>query len=258
MAYFLNDLRNRFDFFFRRRITFSRRNYCEVSCDINNVFKSNEENVRYNLLKEKYGSDLEENLSPENVRENIYFLELFDKYLTKKGTDKFSVLDIGSKNWSYVKSEYMFFRSFGKEFILNGIELDAYRLSSDFYTRAKKAEFYTKSLVNTKYIAGDFLEHSLQDKKYDYIIWILPFITEYPLMRWGLPLNYFKPEEMLMHAYNLLNEGGEIFIINQGEAEFEIQKNLNRKLKLPYVFEGEAEDNFHVFKNKRYCSKIIK
>ena len=64
-----------------------------------------------------------------------------------------------------------------------------------------------------EYIAGDLLKHN---QKYDYIIWYLPFITEYPLIKWGLPLKYFKPLKMLEHAYHLLNKNGELLIINQG------------------------------------------
>ena len=97
-------------------------------------------------------------------------------------------------------------------------------------------------------------------QKYDYIIWILPFITEYPLVRWGLPLKYFKPEEMLIHAYNLLNPNGELLIINQGQEEYLIQQNLINSTisNSEYLPLGEVEDYFNLFKNKRFSSKLIK
>ena len=253
MAYFLDNLRNNFDFLLRNPL--SRKNYCEKPEDLSDVFENREEEKFYNALKEKYGSDLENNTTQRIFLENIYFLNVFDKCLTKIPKEDLSVLDVGSKNWSYVKSEYCFFKSFSGEFALNGIELDAYRLSSRFFTRYEIAKFYTRDLPDAHYIAGDFLEHK---GKYNYIIWILPFITEYPLVKWGLPLRYFKPERMLEHAYSLLNTNGELLIINQGEEEYTIQQELYKKLNLKPVLYGETQDNMSLFRNKRFASKIVK
>ena len=255
MTYFFDNLRNRFDFFIRNKITFSRKNYTEKA-EIIDLSSFNDEQIRlWENLEQKYGSELKENTGKRNFLNNIYFLNIFDKYLSKIGKESVYALDIGSKNWAYVKSEYLFFKSFAKDFVLKGIELDAYRMYSNFYTRYEVAKFYTKDLPETEYIAGDFLEHN---KNYDYIIWSLPFIVEYPLIKWGLPLKYFKPEIMLKHAYELLNKDGEILIINQGEEEYEIQQNLCKKLNIPYEPLGEIEDRFNLFKNKRYCGKINK
>ena len=96
------------------------------------------------------------------------------------------------------------------------------------------------------------------NEKYDYIIWILPFITEYPHVKWGLPLKYFRPEEMLSHAYSLLNENGEMLIFNQGENEYNIQKELISKLGLNCKLIGEVENEFNPYRNKRFCSIIVK
>ena len=128
-------------------------------------------------------------------------------------------------------------------------------MCSNFYNRYEISKFYKKDLKNTEYIAGDFLKHS---QKYDYIVWILPFITEYPLIKWGLPLEYFKPEEMLLHAYDLLKPDGEILIINQGEKEAEIQTELFKQTGLAAEFTPEKiDDIFGLLKNDRYCSKVI-
>lgn len=251
MVYFFDDLRNRFDFFLRSRLTFSRHNYSE---GVNNKASENEIELFDDQLK-KYNLSLLKDLSQRNIGENLYFLNIFDKYLTKKQSSKTSLLDIGSKNWNYVKSEYLFVSSLCSEPNLNGIEIDAYRLNTKFYSRFEIAKFYTKDLKNTNYIAGDFMEHN---ESYDYIIWILPFITEYPLQRWGLPLKYFKPKEMLNHACELLNDSGELLIINQGEEEYKIQQDLNAELNLQAEYFGEIEDKFGLFNNKRFVCKIIK
>lgn len=246
MIKFIDDLRNKFDFFLRSHITFSRKNYQEFG-------SFHEEYLIENF--EKYNLSLLKDLNERNIEENLYFLNIFDKYLNKTKREKITVLDIGSKNWNYVKSEYLFAKSLSDNIVLNGIELDGYRLNSKFYTRYEIAKFYTKDLENTNYIVGDFLEH---DFKYDLIIWILPFITEYPLQKWGLPLKYFKPLDMLNHAYNLMNKDGELLIINQGEEEYKIQQELIKTLDLKAEYLDEIEDKYELFKNKRFAIKIIK
>lgn len=257
MIYILENIRNNFNFFLRNLITVSRKNYSEKPQDLSGIFENKEQENFYNILKNKYGSLLSQNTTCRNFLLNIYYLNVFDKYFSEKEKDNISILDIGSKNWEYVKSEYVFFKSFSERVTLNGIELDGFRMCSNLYSRYEIAKFYTKDLPNTNYIQGDFLKHN---QKYDYIIWILPFITKTPLVKWGLPLKYFKPPEMLFHAYNLLNDDGELLIINQGEEEYSIQQELIQKT-LPnskYFPLGEVEDGFGVFKNKRFCSKLIK
>jgi len=254
MVVFLDDLKNRFDFFLRNHLTFSRKNYNEKADNLNSLIHEDNKHYFINLQK---SYDLEF-LKPSAKRiflENLYFLNLFNEYFSKSIKQNAYILDIGSKNWSYVKSEHLFFKSFCQNFTLNGIEIDPYRVCSNLYNRFEIAKFYTKGLANTNYIAGDLIQHQ---KKYDYIIWILPFITQKPLLKWGLPLKYFKPDKMLLHAYDLLNENGEMIIVNQGEEEYKIQKDLNSRLNLQAQYFGEIEDNFNLFKNKRYCSKIIK
>ena len=256
MGYLFDDLKNRFDFFLRNKITFSRKNYREKACDINEFELTDAQNELYDYLKKKYDLSLFNGLNSRNFFENLYFLSVFDKCFEQKNKGEISVLDIGSKNWSYVRSEYLFFKTFSENLDLKGIELDAYRLCSNFFNRYEIAKFYKKDLKNTEYIAGDFLKHSY---KYDYIIWILPFITEYPLIKWGLPLEYFKPEEMLLHAYDLLKPDGEILIINQGEKEAEIQMRFFEQTGIPVKFTPEKiDDIFGLFKNDRYCSMVVK
>ena len=257
MQYIIENFRNNFNFFLRNLIIFSRKNYFESPQDLSDIFENNEQENLYETLKNKYGTLLSQNATRRIFLLNLYYLNLFDKSFSKKTKDNVSVLDIGSKNWEYVKSEYVFFKSFINDFILNGIELDAYRMCSNFYNRYEIARFYIKGLQNVNYIQGDFVKHQ---QKYDYIIWILPFITKHPLVKWGLPLKYFKPQEMLIHAYNLLKSEGELLIINQGEEEYLIQQELINKT-IPnniYLPLGEIEDSFGIFKNKRFCSKLIK
>ena len=92
--------------------------------------------------------------------------------------------------------------------------------------------------------------------KYDYIIWLLPFVTPQPLEKWGLPKKYFMPQELLEHAAELLKK--EMFIVNQGEQEAEIQQKLLDRAGLQYKFLGEVESSIELFKNPRYGFLISK
>ena len=96
------------------------------------------------------------------------------------------------------------------------------------------------------------------NKKYDYIIWFLPFVIKEPHLYWGLPKKYFYPKKLLKHAYNLLNHNGQMLIINQGESEAETQKALLKELNLKYKELGEIKSEFFEYKNKRFGFLIIK
>lgn len=254
MRYFIDNIRNNFDFFLRNRITFSRKNYTEKPVNIENFFENTEQKQVYEYLSGKYDLKPLYKLNEINFLTNLYYLNIFDKYLCPSDKD-IKVLDIGSKNWNYAGSEYVFFKHFANNLKLDGIELDAYRLCTNLFSRYEISKFYTKDLDNAEYHAGDFMEHN---DNYDYIIWILPFITEYPHIRWGLPLKYFNPKGMLMHAYNLLNKNGKILILNQGENEYNIQKELISELNLNCEHIGEIESDFNPYRNKRFCSVIVK
>lgn len=255
MQYILDNIKNNIDFFLRNKFIFSRTNYNEKNEDKSNLFNENSQKNQFKYLSNKYNLKILNEMSIQNYLENLYSLSVLDKYFSTQNKQNLNILDIGSKNWSYAPSEYIFFNNFCSDIQLNGIELDAYRVCRNLYTRLEIAKYHIKNLKNTEYLVSDLLEHN---QKYDYIIWYLPFITKYPLVKWGLPLKYFKPLEMLKHAYNLLNDNGELLIINQGEEEYNIQQNLNKQLNAKTEYYGKIDDIFKVFNNERYCSKIVK
>ena len=222
------NIRNNIDFFIRSNIRISRKNFVEK--DVENLER----------LKQ----------------ENLYTFDVMNKFFTLNKKQRFKALDIGCKNWFYAKGEYDFYSQFSSDFVLDGVELDAFRLYSNFYSRYEVAKFYTKGLENVNYIVGDVLDIT---GEYDYITWFLPFVHKTPLKLWGLPERYFCPEKLLNHAYSLLNQGGQMLIINQGEKERDIQKCLLDKINISYQELGEVKSEFFTYKNKRYgffCKKM--
>lgn len=185
----------------------------------------------------------------QNEKENLYTYEILRRYFSKNHTQKLKILDIGSKNWFYAKGEHQFFNEFSQDFELHGVEIDAYRLYSNFYSRYEVAKYHTKDLSNTHYFAKNLLTIN---EKYDYIIWFLPFITISPLISWGLPKSFFCPEKLLAHAYHLLKNNGEMLIINQGKIEANEQEKLFQKLAIPYKNLGIIKSDFWEYKKERY------
>lgn len=256
MNKFIANIKNNIDFCLRNTIKFSRKNYFLENESKENLFDTVEEIELEDFLFKKYElSYLKNNSACNNYVENLSILNTLDKYLEMDFKENLTVLDIGSKNWSYAKGEYFFFKKYCNNLCLYGIELDSNRLYTNFYSRKEVAEFHIKNLQNTTYIEGNLLEHK---KKYDVIIWILPFLTEFPLLKWGLPLKYFKPVSMLNYAYNLLNENGKIFIINQGEEEFDKQIELCNKLHFKHNPIGLIENPFYYYTKDRYLTIIKK
>lgn len=221
------DLRNNIDFYIRSKTKFSRKGFVE----------------RNNSILEHV------------FLENLYMKDILNKCFETSSKNIIKTLDIGCKNWFYAKGQYEYYSDIANTVFMDGVELDAYRLYSNFYTRYEVAKFYTKDLKNTNYIADNLLN---LNNKYDYITWILPFVVTEPLEYWGLPKKYFCPERLLSHAYSLLNEKGQMLIINQGEQEALAQKKLLSKLNIEYIELGEIFSEYFEYKNKRYAYLIKK
>lgn len=246
MRFAYSNIKNIIDFFLRENFCVSRKNYFEKNETKDNLFSDKNILNREKYLVETFNlADLKQNSTRRNYLENLYMIDLLDKYITKN--DSTYILDIGCKNWFYAKAEYQFFIKSNQNMHLSGIEIDANRLYSNFYTRKEVAKFYTRG-TNANYICGNLLMHN---EKYDCIIWILPFVTEHPHIKWGLPKKYFQPEKMLKKAYELLNRNGQMLIINQGLEEFSAQKSLCEKLNIKYSEIGLINSPFLSY-NERF------
>lgn len=219
MNIMFKDLKNSVDYYIRSHTKFSRKNY---KGEVNND-------------------------------EAAYVFDILTRYMNPKPEGSLKILDIGSKNWAYVKVEYDFFRKYCDNLTLDGVEIDAYRLYANLYSRFEAAKFYIKNLEGVRYYADDLMNIS---DKYDYIIWLLPFVTPYPLEQWGLPKNYFMPQRLLEHACEILKK--EMLIVNQGEQEAKIQQTLIDRTGLKYKFLGEIKSSIEIFKNPRYGFLVSK
>lgn len=215
------NFKNSIDFYLRNKIKFSRKNFIEKN----------------------------KKLIERNIQENLYTEDILSQAFQKIDKTDVQILDIGTKNWFYAKGEHNFFNKLYENFSIDGIELDAYRIYSNFYNRLEVAKYHTKNLENMNYIAGNLLDIN---KKYDYIIWFLPFVKPKAHMLWGLPLKYFYPEKLFLHAYNLLQKNGQMLIVNQGKEEACVQEKMLNSFNIKYEKLNELNSVHFKYQNTRF------
>lgn len=255
----LKNFKNIIDFYLRKNFQVSRKfigEYSPVNQEKTGIFDSEAQKLETELL-EKYPSfkELKNNSLITCYRENLYVLDILDRFFPKLTCENPAVLDIGCKNWVYVNALHSYFSQITGLSKLDGIELDANRLYTDFYSRKDYANYYIKNLSNTNYIENDLMN---LDGSYDCITWFLPFVLKKPHQNWGLPDKFFNPEKMLNKAFNLLKPQGVMFIINQGINEAEEQTNLFKKSGIDYVNFGLITSSFLQFNNERYLFVVQK
>ena len=240
----MTEFKNEFDFFIRQNTKFSRKNYSPKPQNVSDLIPPSE----YDL------TILKKDITRQNCQENLYILEILDKYFKVYPKEDLKVLDIGSKSWNYAKGEYIFFNNHCHHLEMTGVELDAYRLCWNLFSRYEIARYNIKYLPFTNYIADDFMNIN---GKFDYITWFLPFVGEYQHKKWGLPMRYFIPDKMLKHAHDCLQDGGAMFIVNQGEAEFWLQKQLCEDLNIPYHEIGIIRSEFSPYRLPHYAMLVF-
>lgn len=266
MSYFIKNILNNILFPLRKRIKISRPINNIPNEDKTKLFtEKNESDEEKRLIKTYNLALFRDNSKIITYKENLYCLKLLEDNLKNIDfnwqKDTLNLLDIGSRNFSYATSLHNFFSYYKtvdtpkREIYLDGIEIDPYRLMADLHSRFDYAQYHIKNLSNTRYITSDFLDFN--EKKYDIILWFLPFIIKKPLLNWGLPLKHLKPEQMLKHAYEILNPGGIILVVNQLKKEKDYQLEIIKDLGLNYIdFEDSYTNLFSPFAFERYITII--
>jgi hypothetical protein len=163
-------------------------------------------------------------------------------------------LDIGSKNFSYAPAIFSWIQKRTQNFSstyridLTGIEVDANRLYSNLYNRIECSKYYSSLVPSARMLAGDFLDHETGGGKFGLVTLFYPFVSEYPLLQWGLPLRKFRPEAMFEKISLLLDDGGTLVVSNMNKEEFSILEKLAGRFlkmkgseKLNRILSGKGE-----------------
>ncbi len=189
-------------------------------------------------------------------RKNLYLLDLLEKACeglprqTLTGHNTIEALDVGSQDWHYVFAleKWLRFRDSDTELDvrLRGIELDGHGIYSDLHSRSDYAHAYAAQTGNPEvtYEVGDFLRH--RGGPYDLLTLFYPFVTRRALLLWGLPLAFFKPNNFLKHAADLLRVGGRLVVLNHTSEEHELFINL-----------GESTQAFTLLRAGRAVSNLV-
>jgi len=175
--------------------------------------------------------------------ENLYLLDLLDQHLDR-AIPKGIGLDIGCRSFSHLPALSAF-----APHAWHGVELDAHARYWNGYTRRAYGEWTAQQRSGSHYIADSLLQ---VQGCFNTISWLLPFVVEAPLQRWGLPARYFQPQRLLEKASSLLADDGVMMIINQGEHEADVQQALFDTVSVKAEPLGRIDSVFSPFKQPRY------
>lgn len=179
------------------------------------------------------------------ARENLYLLDVLDRFVAI-GPDKTRRgLDVGSKNGSSLPALAAFSRC-----PWDLVEIDAHRRYWDFTTRRAHGEWMARRFAGSRFVAGSVVDLF---GKYDLVTWVLPFVRPGPLESWGLPRRLFAPEELLRHVIGRVAPGGTLLVINQGDVERETQAHLFAKIGVSAEDLGRVESALSPFIRPRFA-----
>lgn len=174
---------------------------------------------------------------------NLYTLDICDRYLGSAPAAGRG-LDIGCKDWDYLPALASW-----SGLAWDGVEIDAHRRHINLVTRRACGERMAAAFPGSRYLAGSVTG---LDERYSLITWFLPFVLPAPLRAWRLPDRLFQPTALLAHTYGLLQPGGRMLIVNQGETEAAAQQRLFSAQGIAAEALGPMESALSPFTQQRY------
>ena len=173
---------------------------------------------------------LYKNSSADNYRLNLFYLEMLERALSEAVPEipqTIHAADIGPSDWFYVHALHAalkwWHRPTGRRVWLTGYEADAYRVYSSLFSRYDCAHGYMNGLAGVQYIPRKFTR---QPGTFQLVAMLFPFVFLKDHLTWGLPLRKFNPVQLLRDAWDSLEPGGVLVVVNQGEAEHVAQRDM--------------------------------
>lgn len=226
---FVHSLINPLSFALRRALRFRRRGYHEGPLELDSLSPSLRAQLtspRARELEARYGlAAYRHRLAHAAYTKSLFALDVLDRVPEFAPRDAVRLLDIGAKNFEAAPGLHGFAARRSYAFpSVTGVEIDAYPIYRNLYSRADAAHYYLSLLPGEhRYLAGDIRAHTGQ---YDLITWFFPFLTPSPLLWWGLPGRYLAPEANFRHVLDLLAPGGTLVTVNYPNEEADIQREL--------------------------------
>lgn len=174
---------------------------------------------RLALLERRYPRlhDWHHHCSAQDWRESLYVLDVLRQHLPRELPEG-RALDVGSKNGTYLPGLVTALPR-----AWDACELDAHRRYAWGTTRRAYGERMASGFAGCAFHACDVRE---LDGPWAVVTWFLPFLTPAPLDAWGLPRGQLAPAALLEHVLLRLVPGGALLLVNQGQAEAELQQQL--------------------------------
>ncbi len=154
-------------------------------------------------------------------------------------------LDVGSKNGSNLPA-FAAFRPGPWDLV----EIDAHRRYLTLATRRAHGERVARAYPGCRFVSGDVA--ALQGP-YDLVTWILPFVDPGPHAAWGLPARLFDPARLLSRVTDLVEPGGTLVVVNQGEVERDLQGELFAAGGIGAASLGPIRTELSPFRRTRYA-----
>ena len=219
--------------------------------------------MKSNALRDKYHfAPFETNHAAEEIRENYFYLHMLDKALDSAQISlpaSLTAADIGPSSWFYVQALFSALTWHGspepRTVHLTGYEVDAYRLYADFHTRKDHALGQMQGLAGVEYVDRGF---TAQPEAFDVITMFFPFVFEKDHLQWGLPGSLFDPAELMKSAWESLNNGGLLIIVNQGHKENKAETQLLKRLNIPVASSFKMDPLLYSYPLTRYIITVKK
>ncbi len=270
MFEFLMRLRNAIDYPLRQWIRWRRGGFAPLVGDsMDGLFehlpaprRQSAEKLAARLREQYQLAEFERSASATNYRENLFYLHMLETALGRAGVpvpDPLLAADIGPSHWFYVQALHALLRWWqapaGRAVQLEGYEADPYRVYADLRSRYDHAIGHVRGLTGVSYLPRAF---SAQPARFPLLFMLFPFVFEPDHLAWGLPGKLFRPDDLLRAAWDSLQPGGILIIVNQGPEEHARQRERLRAAGIEPVAAYQQDDLFYSYPYKRFVLVAVR
>jgi hypothetical protein len=258
-------LRNSLDFPLRSLISWKRplpaleksTNSLPISC-----FPYPIQGQAKTLIQQFHLNELPLSFTDFQLGVNCYYLDVLTQVFSTIKVEWGATLraaDVGPSDWFYLPALVQFLSYHqalqAREVSLEGFEIDPYRVYADLHSRFDHAQQQCTAFPGVIYHPRAFHE---QPEKYDVLIQFFPFLFLKDHLEWGLPRSLFDPEKLFGSLASSLKPGGTWVILNQGNAEHTLQKELVAVSGLKILTAFEFQSVYKHYEKSHWAMVITK
>lgn len=178
-------------------------------------------------------TDLYGKLDTAAYEKTLYCLDLLEQTLdgVQWSNPPFTVLDVGTRQWSYACALSRYFKRHG-QLRLTGIEIDPWFYDRSGTSHITQAHYYA-DLAQATFRDINFLELK---GTWQVICHFLPLILPPNALRWRLPMHVHQPQALLQQTWKQLAVGGYALLYNGAHLEYQQTLYELQHLGIPMLF----------------------